>query len=137
MNKAQTLLQRPGFRYLIIGGSVYVLELAIIVLAEYWGASGPWAVAISFIIGTAVSFLLQKVITFSDRRMHHKVLIPQIIATALLICWNLAFSVVLTSALEDHWPAVVTRTVALAITTIWNFYLYKTKIFNQDIEPIV
>lgn len=125
------LMSRPGGRYLIIGGSVYAFELAVIVAAQAWGASPPWAVAISFCLGTAVSFLLQKLITFGDKRMHHRILIPQVIATTVLVLWNLGFSVLLTKLLQNVLPAVATRTIALLITTIWNFYLYKTRIFNN------
>jgi putative flippase GtrA len=137
VNRLRALLQRPGYRYLVIGGSVYVFELAVIVDVQSLGAGAPLAVGISFCLGTAVSFFLQKFVTFGDKRMHHKVLIPQIIATALLIVWNLSFSVALTKLLEHHAPAVVTRTLALAITTIWNFYLYKTRIFKNSDEELL
>ena len=130
-------VSRPGGRYLIVGGGVYVFELAVIVVAQAWGASAPWAVAISFCLGTALSFLLQKLVTFGDKRMHHRILIPQVIATTLLVLWNLGFSVLLTKLLQHVWPAVVTRTVALLVTTIWNFYLYKTRIFKAADEPLV
>ncbi|HSX05966.1 MAG TPA: GtrA family protein [Candidatus Saccharimonadales bacterium] len=126
------LLKRPGYRYLIIGGSVYLFELAVIVVAQRLGASAVWAVAISFCLGTLVSFFLQKLVTFGDKRMHHRILIPQMVATALLIVWNLTFSVLLTKLLQQHLPAVITRTLALGITTVWNFYLYKTHIFKQS-----
>jgi putative flippase GtrA len=137
MNRFHTLLQKPGFRYLFIGGIVYVFELSVIVLAQAYGASSVWAVAISFCVGTTISFFLQKLITFSDTRMHHSVLVPQLIATVLLILWNLGFSVLLTRALQHHIPAVVTRTIALGITTIWNFYLYKTRIFKNSEEEVI
>lgn len=134
MKRLRKLLERPGYRYLVIGGSVYVLELLIIVVAQWLGATAVWAVAISFCLGTLVSFFLQKLVTFNDKRMHHRILIPQLIATGLLIAWNLGFSVLLTKLLQNHFPAVVTRTLALAVTTIWNFYLYKTRIFKQADE---
>lgn len=137
MNKIKELLKRPGYRYLIIGGSVYAFELAVIVVAQRMGASAPWAVAISFCLGTLVSFFLQKLVTFGDKRMHHRILVPQMIATALLIAWNLSFSVLLTKLLQHHLPAVVTRTFALGITTIWNFYLYKTHIFKNNSEVLI
>lgn len=137
MNKIRTLLQRPGYRYLLIGGSVYVFELVVIVAAQALGASAVWAVAISFCLGTLVSFFLQKLVTFGDKRMHHRILIPQMIATAVLILWNLGFSVLLTKLLQNHLPAVVTRTLALLITTIWNFYLYKTRIFKTNDEELI
>ena len=134
--KLRELLKKPGYRYLIIGGSIYVLELAIIVIAQWLGASAVWAVAISFCLGTLVSFFLQKLVTFGDKRMHHKILIPQMAATGLLILWNLGFSVLVTKLLQKHLPAVATRTIALAITTIWNFYLYKTRIFKGEDKVI-
>ena len=117
-----------------MGGSVYVFELAVIVVAQRAGATPAEAVAISFCLGTAVSFLLQKLVTFGDKRMHHRILIPQLIATTLLILWNLGFSVLLTKLLQNVLPAVVTRTMALLITTLWNFYLYRTRIFKQPDE---
>ena len=137
MEKVKALLQRPGYRYLLIGGSVYVFELLVIVVAQQLGASAVWAVAISFCLGTLVSFFLQKLVTFGDKRMHHRILIPQMIATAVLILWNLGFSVLLTKLLQHQLPAVVTRTLALAITTIWNFYLYKTRIFKTGSEELI
>jgi len=137
MNQIKQMLQRPGYRYLLIGGSVYAFELAVIVVAQQLGATPVWAVAISFCLGTLVSFFLQKLVTFGDRRMHHRILIPQMVATALLIVWNLGFSVLLTKALQDHLPAVVTRTLALGVTTIWNFYLYKTRIFKNTSEELI
>lgn len=138
MNKLRVMLRRPGYRYLIIGGSVYVFELLVIVVAQQMGARAPLAVAISFCLGTAVSFFLQKLITFGDKRMHHRILVPQMIATALLVLWNFGFSVILTDLLQNHAPAVVTRTLALGVTTIWNFYLYKTRIFkHSDQEALI
>lgn len=137
MNRLQALLKRPGFRYLFIGGVVYLFELAVIILAQAYGASAVWAVAISFCAGTTVSFFLQKLITFGDRRMHHRIVIPQLLATALLVVWNLGFSVLLTKILQHYLPVVVTRTLALAITTIWNFYLYKTRIFKNAEEEVI
>lgn len=136
MQHARTLLQRSAYRYLVIGGSVYIFELLVIVLAQRSGATAVWAVAISFCLGTLVSFFLQKLVTFGDKRMHHRILIPQLIATILLVLWNFAFSLLLTRLLEHNLPAILTRTLAIAITTIWNFYLYKTRIFKNGEELI-
>lgn len=130
--KLKKLLERPGYRYLFVGGSVYLLELIIIVVAQALGASAVVAVGLSFWIGLVISFLLQKLVTFGDKRTHHKILIPQVIAFSLLVLFNFSFTVFVTSLLSNTIPAVVTRTIALAITTIWNFYLYRTRIFKTD-----
>ncbi|MGB4800302.1 MAG: GtrA family protein [Candidatus Saccharimonadales bacterium] len=138
MNSIRTLLQKPGARYLVVGGSVYVLELIVIFAAQRLGATAVQAVTISFLVGLVVSFLLQKLFTFGDRRMYHKVVIAQVVAVTALVLWNLGFTIVVTRLLQDVLPAVVTRTLALGITTIWNFYLYRTRIFRQsDHEEIL
>jgi len=130
------LLSTPGRRYLVIGGSVYLLELVVIVAAQWFGASAVVAVGLSFWIGLVVSFGLQKLVTFEDKRMHHKVLVPQIIAFSLLVLFNFSFTLFVTKLLSGTIPAVATRTLALGITTIWNFYLYKTRIFKSDDNPV-
>ena len=117
-------------RYLIVGGSVYLFELLIIVVALHLGASNVWSVGISFWAGLVASFFLQKLVTFSDKRMHHRILLSQIVAVALLVLFNFGFTLLVTRLLQSFVPAIVCRTIALGITTIWNFYLYKTRIFN-------
>jgi putative flippase GtrA len=130
------LLATPGGRYLVIGGSVYLLELVVIVVAQHLGASAVVAVGLSFWIGLMISFGLQKMITFGDKRLHHRVLIPQIVAYCLLVLFNFGFTLVVTKLLSSVIPAVATRTLALAITTLWNFYLYRTRIFKTDDSPV-
>ncbi len=117
-------------RYLVIGISVYIFELVVIVVAQLLGASAVLAVGLSFWLGLLMSFLLQKLVTFGDRRMHHKILIPQVIAFSLLVLFNFGFTVLLAKLLTPKIPAVASRTIALAITTLWNFYLYKKRIFK-------
>lgn len=120
-------------RYLIVGGSVYLLELAVIYSAQHNGFSATVAVAISFWVGLIVSFILQKLLTFGDKRAQPKLLFTQILLFALLVLFNFGFTVMFTALATPSMPAAVARTIALLITTIWNYYLYKTKIFYQPI----
>lgn len=123
-------------RYLIIGVSVYLFELVVIVVAQLLGAKAVVAVGISFWLGLIASFTLQKFVTFGDKRVHHKVLIPQLLAFSLLVLWNFLFTIGVTAALAGIVAPTITRTIALAITTIWNFYLYKTRIFRTEDNPV-
>jgi len=132
MQKIRKLLEKPGYRYVLVGGSVYVFELVVIVVAQLLGAGPVMAVAISFILGTLVSFGLQKLVTFGDKRMHHKIVIPQLVITCLLVLFNFGFTLLVTKLLAHVWPTIFSRTLALGITTIWNFYLYKTHIFKKS-----
>ena len=135
-SRIRALLRKPGGRYLVVGGSIYALELVVIVIAQQLGASAVVAVGLSFWIGLVVSFALQKLVTFGDKRVHHKVLLPQIIAFSLLVAFNFGFTILVTRLLQHQLPAVATRTLALGITTIWNFYLYRTRIFKTVADPV-
>jgi putative flippase GtrA len=130
------LLGRPTSRYVVIGGAVYIFELLVILVAQWLGASVLVAVGLSFWLGLVISFVLQKLVTFNDKRLHHKVLVPQVIAFSLLVLFNFGFTLLVTDLLASLLPAVVIRTVALGVTTIWNFYLYRTRIFKLDREPV-
>jgi putative flippase GtrA len=129
-SKIQSLFRRLGHRYIIIGISVYLFEILVIISAQALGASAVLAVGISFWLGLIVSFALQKIITFKDREMYHRILIPQIIAFSALVLFNFGFTLLVTKLLTPPVPAFMARTIALAITTIWNFYLYKRHIFR-------
>ena len=130
------LLQKKVARYVLVGGMVYVFELWVIVWAQRRGATPTEAVALSFTLGLIVSFFLQKLFTFGDTRMHHKIVFRQALAVALLVVWNLCFTVIVTKITQSFIPATVARTIALLITTVWNFYLYKTRIFSPS-HPVI
>ena len=129
-------LKRPIIRYVLVGGSVYVLELIVILVGQQSGLSDVAAVALAFWIGLSISFLLQKFVTFGDARTHHRVILKQVAAVATLIVFNFVFTIVLTKLTADVLPAAVSRTIALLITTLWNFYLYRTSIFRTAANPI-
>jgi putative flippase GtrA len=134
--KLSSILKRPAYRYVVVGVSVYVLEIVVIVVAGWLGASAILAVALSFWIGLMVSFCLQKIMTFGDKRMHHKVLIPQILAFSVLVLFNFGFTLLVTKLLAQFVSPIIIRTLALGCTTIWNFYLYRTRIFKFSDDVI-
>ncbi len=132
MKQLLAFLNRPFGRYLVIGGLVFLFELVVIYLAQRAGYSAVVAVGLSFWLGLIVSFVLTKFVTFRDKRTHHKVLLPQISAVSLLVLFNFGFTLLITKLLSDALPATFTRTLALGMTTIWTFYLYRTKIFKTE-----
>ena len=111
--------------------SVYLFEMLVIILAQALGASAVLAVGLSFWLGLIVSFSLQKIVTFNDREMRHRILIPQLIAFSVLVLFNFGFTLLVTKMITPPVPAFMARTIALGITTIWNFYLYKRHIFRS------
>ena len=124
-------------RYIIVGVNVYLIEIAIILVAQKLGTSAILAVGLSFWFGLFISFLLQKLFTFQDRRMRTRVIVPQIAAVVLLVLFNFIFTIAVTHLLQNILSVIIIRTIALSFTTLWNFYIYKTKIFrSHDIVPI-
>jgi len=126
------LLSGRSRRYLVVGGSVYLVELAVIFTAQRLGASAVVAVGLSFWVGLGMSFVLQKFITFRDKRLQRQVLVPQIAAFSALVLFNFGFTLLVAKLLAGIVPAAVSRTLALAITAFWNFYLYKTRLFKTS-----
>ncbi len=132
-----TILPSRIQRYLIIGVGVYIFELLVIAVAQLLGASGVMAVSVSFWLGLLLSFVLQKLVTFGDKRSHHRILLSQIAAFSLLVAFNFGFTLLVTKLLGEVIPVVLCRTLALLITTAWNFYLYRTRIFITHAQPPV
>lgn len=132
--KIQQYSQKTLHRYLVIGGSVYVFEVLIILLAQKLGATPVTAVGIGFWVGLVVSFLLTKFVTFSDKRKSTKVVASQALAYGALVLFNFLFTILVAKIFENIFPAVVSRTISLAITTIWNYFLYKKHIFSKYTE---
>lgn len=130
MRSLRKIINQQTKPYLLIGGSVYVFELVIILLAQTWGANPVWAIGIGFCFGTLLSFGLQKFITFGDKRVQHKIIAAQLIATCALVVFNFVFTLVVAKLLTPFLPAILSRTIALGITTLWNFYIYKNHIFK-------
>ncbi|GAC1386419.1 MAG: hypothetical protein NVS1B7_5070 [Candidatus Saccharimonadales bacterium] len=124
------LFARPVQRYIVVGGSIYVVELMVIIVLQRLGASPLVAVAVSFWTGLLLSFVLQKLITFQDKRRQRHILVRQILAFSVLVLCNFLFTLLVAQLLSPYVPPTVTRTLALGMTTLWNYYLYKTRIFR-------
>jgi putative flippase GtrA len=131
IKRIKILLTNSKLRYVCVGGSVYIFELVVIYIALKLHASQLLAVACSFWLGLLVSFALQKVITFQDKRVGASILAPQFLAMSLLVLFNFGFTLILTRLLNQHLPAYVIRTLAIGITTLWNFYIYRNHIFKS------
>jgi len=129
----EELRQWPVARYIVVGLCTYAFELGLIEIAIHEGMAAVPAVALSFWFGLLLSFTVQKLFTFGDRRTHHRVVLPQIAAYSALVLFNFGFTLLVTKLLQHDLPVVEVRTLALGITTIWNYWLYKTRIFQVAI----
>lgn len=117
-------------RYVLAGGLAYGVELVCILsMHRFLGFSAELATACAFWVGLPTSFLLQKIFAFKDYEKGIKTISKQLAAYALLVAFNYAFTLLVVALLPENW-LIFSRTLALIITTFWNFIFYRT-IFNN------
>lgn len=128
--------QKRIFRYLVMGGISFLVEVAILFcLVTILKLDATLGVAISFWFGLATSFVLQKVFAFQNKERTAKRLLYQSLAYGVLVLFNYAFTLFFVAIFAPILTVYVARAVALAITTIWNFIAYGKIIFKQSDIP--
>ncbi len=115
-----------ALRYVVVGGSAYLLEMSFIILMEHaTNLSSVQLVAISFWLGLTYAFIAQKYVTFKERSKELRVLRKQTTLYILLVAWNYLFTLVVTQLLSDVLPVLAIRTLVILTITIWNYQIYK------------
>lgn len=123
-------------RYLFVGGTSYVIELScLLAIHHILGASRAVATAIAFWIGLLTAFLLQKLVAFKNYQREMKAITKQGTLYGLLQLWNYIFTIAFVGLLGGN--VIITRTIAQAIFSTWNYILYKKVIFRHTSEPMV
>ena len=126
----RTLAQNQIVRYIFVGGCSFVIEIATLYsLNQLLHVSPTISVAISFWVGFIIAYTLQKIVTFQNKEKSRQAIIKQIIGYSLLVLWNYSFTLLVVELFHNSISVVVLRTIVIAITTIWNYVLYK-KLFK-------
>ena len=124
-------LSKTFILYVLVGVISYALELTSLFSIHYmFSLSYGYSTAIAFWIGLFSSFVLQKFLAFKDYRKEIKEISSQLSLFSLLVIFNYIFTLIVVSALPSH-LILFSRTLALAITTSWNYIIYK-KIFSKN-----
>lgn len=130
MQVTKSLLSSKPVRYILIGSFSYAVEFCILIALIKSGLSATASTAISFWVGLVVAFILQKFVAFSNRTVKARELSKQSTIYLLLVVFNYAFTLMFVSVLSDD-RVLITRTIALGITTTWNFFIYK-RLFREE-----
>jgi putative flippase GtrA len=118
------------YRYILIGGVSYLIEVSILItLYGHFHANKTIATTASFWIGLLLSFLLQKLLAFKDYKREIRAISGQMAWFAGLVIVNYLFTLLVISLLPGEY-LIIGRTVALIITTTWNYVIYKKIIFS-------
>lgn len=119
-------------RYIAVGGTAYVLEMASLFgLKKVAGLGNIQAVAVSFWFGLLVAFFMQKIITFRNKHFSAKHLTKQGLGYAALVLWNYGFTILVVALLQHRLSVFVVRTFAILCITLWNYRLYHY-LFHHD-----
>lgn len=127
------LFENSLIRYILVGGTSFVIEIGVIfVLAKTLGLNSILSVSIAFWFGFVVSFLLQKLVTFKDGSRSVKKVLKQTIMYGSLVLLNYLFTIAFVWLFENILGLIIARTIALIITTGWNFVIYQKIIFKPE-----
>ena len=125
--KTSTLL-----RYIIVGGTSYAIEFTVLLLLVHvLHFNTTLAVSIGFWLGLVISFLLQKFLAFKNTDTRARRLTIQTVYYALLVLFNYGFTLLFVHLLEPFIDLSIARSLALIITTAWNYIIYKKVIFTE------
>lgn len=132
-NSVDKILQSKLARYILVGGTSYLIELIVIFSLVALGVKEIISVAISFWIGLAISFILQKVFAFGNRDRTVKKLAWQSTSYGALVAINYFFTLTVVTLTTPLVGLFIARTAALIITTLWNYFAYKSIIFKESL----
>ena len=122
------------YRYILVGGTSYVIELSSLLMIYHVGhTSREVATAIAYWIGLLMAFVLQKLVAFQDYRKEIKDLTKQGFIYGLLTLWNYIFTIVVVGLFSSKY-IILSRTLAQAIFSCWNYIIYKKIIFKDDVK---
>lgn len=118
-------------RYLVVGAVAFVIEMsALFILHNVLKFSSVTSVAISFWVGFAIAFILQKMVTFKNYQKSAKALSKQLVFYTILVSWNYVFSLSVVALLSENFSVYALRTGTIIVIICWNFIIYKL-IFKQ------
>lgn len=126
------LLSHQLLRYILVGGTAFVIEIALIILMTAVLTISPvLSVAIAFWFGLSITFIMQKLLTFQNTEHTAKKVGFQATTYLLLVAINYGFTLFFVWLFEPLIGVVIARSIALVITTTWNYVLYSKVIFKK------
>jgi putative flippase GtrA len=128
LNQEKPRVLIRGFRYLIVGGTSALIELALFSLIYYLskGLTIP-ANIIAVCVATSFNFLVNRNFTFKSTSNFWR----SAILYLLLFGLNLAFTTVFTTILINYGAfPLLAKLTTMACVTMWNFFLYNKVVFR-------
>lgn len=118
------------FRYVIVGGSAFVLDMVSLYMFKEWLHIHPaLAVALNQIFVLSYIFVLNKQWAFNSSQKINKALIRFVILQGFNYCFGILWMFVFYDVLGVNY--LVARVANIVLFTVWNFFIYKTWVFKK------
>jgi putative flippase GtrA len=120
----------PFFRYLVVGGSTFLLDFGILYLLHgvcnlNLGAS----TSVAYWLSISYNFFLNRYWTFSHKEKES--LKKHVSGYFILLIANYLFTVAFVSIVGEHINYIAAKALAVAIQMTWTYYIYKRYIFTE------
>lgn len=123
----RALWRHSVVRYLVTGGFCFVVDAGMIWLGhDVLGVPLEIATPVAFLLSFVISYALQRIVAFGA---DNGVAPSAIRYTALVVVNTIATTVIVWAFSAIGAPWIVGKVIAVAATTIWNFFLYKNWVF--------
>lgn len=126
---AHRSIAEHGVKYLLVGGSSALIELAVFqtLLALSPLGVGPSNV-VALVSSTTFNFLMNRNFTFKSASNPARSLVLYL----LLFAFNTTLTTMVLSVLvgEWGWNSVFSKLLTMACVTLWNFVLYRKVVFR-------
>lgn len=132
---ARKVSEQQKLRYLITGGSSFVLEFLVFTLLFAVSHNIFVGNTISFICGLLISFWLHKIWSFKGDhglQTHH-----QLVRYTMLALTNLLLTNVVIGVLHDHFllQAQLAKVLTMVCMVAWNYGIMNKLIFHERRDP--
>lgn len=130
----RSLFSSPVIRYLAAGGTSFIVDFGLLALLHVVLSVPLWAAtAVAFLISFFVAYSLQRVFAFSATNPHGRALFRY----TLLVAFNTLATIGIVAVVSKtplSWEGG--KVAATAITTVWNYFLYKHWVFRRAGETL-
>ncbi|MCT9818770.1 GtrA family protein [Microbacterium sp. W1N] len=119
-------------RYLLVGGLSFLIDIGLLALLhEIFRVPLFVATPAAFLLSFGITYVLQRTLTFTTRTGWG----ASSIKYALLVAFNtVATTAIVAVTAGWGWPWEVGKVIAVASTTVWNYFGYRYWIFPPS-EP--
>jgi putative flippase GtrA len=117
-------------RYLAVGGTTFIIDFGILyVLHGIFKLNLAASTSVSYWVSISYNFVLNRYWTFDvaekENLKHH------LTTYFVLLVFNYLFTVTFVSFVGAHINYVIAKALAVGISMIWTYYVYKNYIFTK------